>query len=577
MKHVSFFITYRRILEIVLQYKYNMNIKREERGMLEKTEKRHRIKKETFLQGVLVLMVSQVLIKILGLVQTLYLTNRKGFGDTGNAIYMGGYQIYALLLSISSIGIPNAISKLVSEKLAIGDKEGAHRVFKIAIFTFGVIGMIGTLLLFFSADVVSRLWLGIPESKVTLMILSPGVFFVAISSVFRGYFNGRAQMSATANAQTFEQFWKTLLTIVFVELAVVLTSTNTVYMAAAATAATSMAIIFSFIYLYKYYIKERQFISTKNDITVKRDNRTFKAIVKSILWISIPISLSAILSSLNKIVDSTTVVNILSPILGETVAKTRYGILSAKVDILVALPLAFNVAFATALVPAISAANAKRDTITINKRISFSILVSILIGLPCTVGMFMYAKEILLLLFPFASDGGVLLAIMSFTIIITLVEQTINGVLQGFGKVKTPVVALTIGIVAKIIANVVLIPIEGIYENGAAIGSIVGHGISLIIVYAVLRKTVKLDFSLIRLSIKPILATLIMAGCSYGVFVFVKSFIGIRISTIIAIIIAVIVFAIAVVILKIFSKEEIEMLPKGDKVYSVLKKLHLYS
>ncbi len=545
--------------------------------MLEKTEKRHRIKKETFLQGVLVLMVSQVLIKILGLVQTLYLTNRKGFGDTGNAIYMGGYQIYALLLSISSIGIPNAISKLVSEKLAIGDKEGAHRVFKIAIFTFGVIGMIGTLLLFFSADVVSRLWLGIPESKVTLMILSPGVFFVAISSVFRGYFNGRAQMSATANAQTFEQFWKTLLTIVFVELAVVLTSTNTVYMAAAATAATSMAIIFSFIYLYKYYIKERQFISTKNDITVKRDNRTFKAIVKSILWISIPISLSAILSSLNKIVDSTTVVNILSPILGETVAKTRYGILSAKVDILVALPLAFNVAFATALVPAISAANAKRDTITINKRISFSILVSILIGLPCTVGMFMYAKEILLLLFPFASDGGVLLAIMSFTIIITLVEQTINGVLQGFGKVKTPVVALTIGIVAKIIANVVLIPIEGIYENGAAIGSIVGHGISLIIVYAVLRKTVKLDFSLIRLSIKPILATLIMAGCSYGVFVFVKSFIGIRISTIIAIIIAVIVFAIAVVILKIFSKEEIEMLPKGDKVYSVLKKLHLYS
>ena len=557
----------------MLQYKYNMNIKREERGMLEKTEKRHRIKKETFLQGVLVLMVSQVLIKILGLVQTLYLTNRKGFGDTGNAIYMGGYQIYALLLSISSIGIPNAISKLVSEKLAIGDKEGAHRVFKIAIFTFGVIGMAGTLLLFFSADVVSRLWLGIPESKVTLMILSPGVFFVAISSVFRGYFNGRAQMSATANAQTFEQFWKTLLTIVFVELAVVLTSTNTVYMAAAATAATSMAIIFSFIYLYKYYIKERQFISTKNDITVKRDNRTFKAIVKSILWISIPISLSAILSSLNKIVDSTTVVNILSPILGETVAKTRYGILSAKVDILVALPLAFNVAFATALVPAISAANAKRDTITINKRISFSILVSILIGLPCTVGMFMYAKEILLLLFPFASDGGVLLAIMSFTIIITLVEQTINGVLQGFGKVKTPVVALTIGIVAKIIANVVLIPIEGIYENGAAIGSIVGHGISLIIVYAVLRKTVKLDFSLIRLSIKPILATLIMAGCSYGVFVFVKSFIGIRISTIIAIIIA----AIAVVILKIFSKEEIEMLPKGDKVYSVLKKLHLYS
>ncbi len=545
--------------------------------MEERTENKSRIKKQTFLQGVLVLMLSQVLIKILGLVQTLYLTNRKGFGDSGNAIYMGGYQIYALLLSISSIGIPNAISKLISEKLAVGDNESAHKIFKVAIFTFGLIGMLGTLFLFFSADIISKVWLGIPESKITLMILSPGVFFVAISSVFRGYFNGRAQMSATANAQTFEQFWKTLFTIIFVEIAAYLTSTNTVFMAAAATAATSTAIVFSFIYLYKYYIKERKFISIKNTPSVKKENKTFKSIVKTILWISIPISLTAILSSLNKLVDSATVVNILSPILGEEAAKARYGILSAKVDILTSLPLSFNVAFATALVPAISAANAKNDNATINKRVSFTLLLSLLIGLPCTAGMLLYANEILLLLFPFASDGGVLLAISSFTIIFTILAQTINGILQGFGKVKTPVVALTVGVLAKIITNVVLMPIEGIYENGAAIGSVICHLISFIIVYLVLTKTTKLNFSLIKLSIKPILATLIMSICSYGVFILVKSFIGIRISTIIAIIIAVIVFAISVVILKVFSREEIEMLPKGDKVYSVLKKLHLYS
>jgi stage V sporulation protein B len=268
--------------------------------MLEKTEKRTREKKETFLQGVLVLMFSQVLIKILGLVQTLYLTNRNGFGDKGNAIYMGSYQIYALLLSISSIGIPNAIAKLVSEKIAVGDNESAHRIFKIALLTFGIIGMIGTLLLFFGAEFISNVWLEIPESKVTLMILAPAVFFVAISSVFRGYFNGRQQMTATANAQTFEQFWKTLFTIIFVEIAVVLTSTNTTYMAAAATFATTSAILFSFIYLYRYYIKERKFISIKNDPTIKKENKSAKSIVKTILWISIPISLTAILSSLNK-------------------------------------------------------------------------------------------------------------------------------------------------------------------------------------------------------------------------------------------------------------------------------------
>lgn len=537
-------------------------------------EKRSKMKKETFLQGILVLVFSQVLIKVLGLVQTLYLTNRNGFGDSGNAIYMGSYQIYALLLSISSIGIPSAISKLVSERIAIGDNRGAHRVFKVALLTFGVIGMIGTLLLFFGSKFISEVWLEIPESRITLMILSPGVFFVAVSSVLRGYFGGMQQMKATANSQSFEQFWKTLLTIIFVEIAVVLTSKNTVYMAAAATAATSSAILFSFIYLYKFYVHERKYISLKNKEGVKGENKTVKSIVKTILWISIPISLTAILSTLNKLVDSMTVVKMLKPILGEENAKIKYGILSAKVDILTSLPLAFNVAFATALVPAISAANAQHDQDTINKRISFSLLLSLLIGLPCTAGMFLYAKEILLLLFPFASDGGVLLAISAFTIIFTILAQTINGVLQGFGNVRTPVIALGIGVIVKIIANIVLMPIEGIYENGAAIGSVLCHLISFVIVYWVLRKSTKLNFSLFNLALKPIIATILMSIVSYGAYFILKGFISIRLTTIITILIAVVVFVISIFVLKVFSREEIEMLPKGDKVYKVLKKMH---
>ena len=95
-------------------------------------------KKETFIQGIIALLFSQILIKIIGLVYKLYLTNREGFGDTGNAIYSSGFQIYALLLTFSSTGVPNAISKLVAERLAIGDSRGAHRIFKIAFFTYFV-------------------------------------------------------------------------------------------------------------------------------------------------------------------------------------------------------------------------------------------------------------------------------------------------------------------------------------------------------------------------------------------------------------------------------------------------------
>ena len=112
-------------------------------------------KKETFMQGVITLIFSQVLIKLLGLIYTLYLTNREGFGDKGNGIVAAGYQIYAMLLTISSIGVPNAISKLVSERIAVGDHKGGHRIFKIAFATFAMIGLVGSLLLFFGAKTIA--------------------------------------------------------------------------------------------------------------------------------------------------------------------------------------------------------------------------------------------------------------------------------------------------------------------------------------------------------------------------------------------------------------------------------------
>ncbi|MGN1299117.1 MAG: oligosaccharide flippase family protein [Candidatus Scatovivens sp.] len=284
-------------------------------------------KKETFLQGILTLMFAQVVIKILGLLYSLYLTNRNGFGDAGNAIYMGGYQIYAMLLTLSSTGVPNAISKLISEKLALEDIKGANRIFKIAFLTFAVIGITGTSLLFFGADVIANQWLQIPEAKYTLMVLSPAIFFVSISSVIRGYFNGKQKMSVTAKSQTFEQVFKTSLTIIFVEIVAKITSTNTELMAAGATLATTVATIISFIYIYKMSKITRKQENknirnfSKEENLAKRES--IKTIIKRILAVSIPISLSSLLSSVNKNIDSFTVVRILKPILRRRYCKSK--------------------------------------------------------------------------------------------------------------------------------------------------------------------------------------------------------------------------------------------------------------
>ena len=211
------------------------------------------LKKESFMQGIFAMMFSQVLIKLIGLVYKLYLTNREGFGDEGNAIYSSGFYIYSLLLTLSSVGVPNAISKLVSERIALGDNKGANRIFKIAFFIFGILGFVGTMILFLGAHYISNVILKIPEAEMTLVALSPSIFFVALICVIRGYFNGNGTLKVTANSQTLEQIFKTVFTILLVELVVIATGINTTIMAAGANLATTVATIRKF-YILIYFL-----------------------------------------------------------------------------------------------------------------------------------------------------------------------------------------------------------------------------------------------------------------------------------------------------------------------------------
>ena len=534
------------------------------------------IKKESFMQGVVTIMFSQILIKVLGLIYTLYLTNRDGFGDAGNAIYASGYQIYALLLTVSSIGVPNAISKLVSERLAVGDNKGANRIFKVALVTFGTLGAIGSMLLFFGAHVIAYNWTQIPESELTLVALAPAIFFVSISSVFRGYFNGRRTLKITARAQTLEQIFKTIFTIGIVEVVAYATSTSTEMMAAGANVATTLATFSSFAYLFMYYRLKRKEIGNEIQSSTNYKHENVKKIVKNILMVSIPLTLSSIMTSFNKNIDSFTVKRILSTYMSSDIATKLYGQLSGKVDTVTNLPLAINIAFATALVPAISAAKAQNDRESATKRTSFSLLTSMLIGLPCVVGMIVFAQPILNLLYPNANEGALLLQLISVSVIFSILDQTINGALQGFGKVMIPATALGIGCIVKLILNIILLKIPFFNVYGAAIGSIACHAVAFAIVFNVLKKYVKLDLPFNKFVIKPVIATAIMAICSYTLYLLMNRIISGNLATLIAMIFAVIIYLAAVVALKIYNKEDIYMLPKGEKIYKFLEKLKIY-
>lgn len=530
-------------------------------------------RKQSFMQGIMTLMFSQVVIKILGLIYKMYLTNREGFGDSGNAIYSSGFQIYALLLTISSIGVPNAVSKLISEKLSVGDNKGAQKIFKVAFTTFAIIGFCASALLFLESNFIANKWLQIPEAELTLTILAPSIFFVSLISVYRGYFNGYENMKPMAKSQTIEQLTKTVITVIIVELICFLVGTEGTVgvMAAGANLATTIATFICFVYLTVLYLKKRKEEVKKNNKIYHKRTRTLE-IIKNILIIAMPMTLSAILGSLNKNIDSFTVVRGLKNFLSETEAQKQYGILSGKIDTLVTFPLSFNIAFATALVPAISAAKAKGDMKSIKKRLTFSILLSIIIGLPCCIGMIIFAEPILQMLFPNANSGAFIFQISSLSIIFIMIEQNINGALQGLGKVNVPVIALLCGVIAKLSINLILVRINP--ENfilggvaGAALGTVVCHIISMTISFITLRKTISMEFKISKFIIKPAIATSIMGTLSLYIYKWLKCIIMQNVAILVTIIFAVIIYIIILLKIRVFDEEEIYMLPFSKYLY----------
>ena len=538
-------------------------------------------KKNTFAKNVLMLMFSQVLIKLLGLIYRLAITNVKGFGDVGNGYYSAGYQVYAVLLIISSQGIPGAVSKLVSNKVAKGKYNEAHRVFKVSMVVFGIIGFIASLLLLLSANFVSSKILNVPDVSYVLKVLSPAIFFVCVSAVIRGYFAGLGTMKASSVSQALEQFFNCVLTITFVYA---LIGKEPYIMAAGGNLSTTLAILISFSYLivfYKKNIKEWREESDDVVITTKEEN---KKMVKMIIATAIPLTVGSVISVVTSFIDTVTVSNCIqiaysgilkSKILLEKEAMRLTGILS-KVDTLVNLPLAVNLSFYSALIPEITAAISKKDFKSASKKISFSISSSLLILIPCAIGFIVLADPILKMLYPNASDGAHILQIAAVTMVFVGINHTIQGSLFGLGKMYTPALALLIGCVIKIGLNLVLITNPNINIYGAVISSFICQFVVFMIVYITIKSNIKVKFEPVKHIVKPLLAGLIMGAVIFFINYLFNGVIRNSILTIINIMIGAVVYLISVFALKILSIDEILKLPKGEKIYNLLVKLKFY-
>ena len=521
------------------------------------------IKKQTFMKSVAVVMGAQLLIKLLGFIYRVILTNIEGFQDAGNSYYGTGYKVYVFILAIATTGVPNAISKLVAEKMAVGDHKGAHKIFKTATQLFTLVGLFFAAVLFFGADFISVHLLSNPGVAGTLATLAPAVLFVSIASVFRGYFIGMQNVSAHSVAQIIEQIVNSICSVIFV---LMLMGKSPEIMAMGSTAATAVSTLVALAYLYMFYQKNKSSIHDNIRNAAPHIVESTKVTVRRIIKYVVPISFASIVVALSGLVDVLSVMEGLQNY-GYPIEKANeiYGIIVGKVDILVSIPHTFNVAIVTPLIPMITEFMVKKDYKGAQNRINFSMKLSSIIALPCTIGLAILAEPIFQAVFPNAPQGSMLLQIEAWAIIFSLLAQVAQGALNGIGKLIVPGLSVVVAAIVKYVLNMTLIPIYG--EVIVPITTITYHLVNCLIVTTVLYKTLKSKPDIKNIVIKPLIASVVMGGIVYVLYTSLHSLILSNVINMgISIIVGAVVYLISLLTFQTLTKEEKASIPILNKV-----------
>ena len=528
--------------------------------------------KKSFIQGAVILGIAGIIIKVMGAFFRIPLANL--IGDKGMGYYQTAYPIYVLFLTLATAGIPIAISKMVSERIAVGHHYEAFRVFRVSFVLLFTIGICSSSILFFGAGPIVNA-IGNPGAKYAMMAIAPALLFVPIMAAYRGYFQGMQDMKPTATSQVVEQFFRVAAGLT---LAYLLISRGREFAAAGASFGATAGSITGLIAIVGIYCFKKN--SFKSDVERTHQISTEKSgeILASIFMIAVPVTIGAAIMPIMNFID----VGIVMRRLQETgwthaAANGLYGQLTGFAGPLINFPQVLTQAIAMSLVPAIAAAYKQKDITFLNYNIRLGIRTSMIIGLPCAFGLMTMAEPIMRLLYPFQKASAVSAAeclfVMAFGVIFLSTVQTLTGVLQGLGKPMIPVRNLFIGAIVKIILTYTLTGIESINVKGAAMGTVAAYIVaSSLNIVAVKRITgVKFDFMLTY--VKPVVSALTMSAAVWVSYRILFGYFGNALSTILAVLIGVAVYCVMLFVTKTIKKEELRFLPKGGKIMNLMSKV----
>ena len=584
---------------------------------------------QTFLKGAMIMSVSMIVVKLLGMIFKVMLTRMyTGFGDEfagiGTGLLNNAYEVYNPLFTLATAGFPLAVSRLISESIAQKRYRDVAQIHKTSKPFFIGMGAVCFVLMI----AVSFIYINIiksPYSIYSMMTLAPSIFFGCLVSIYRGYYEGQRNMFPTAVSEVVEVGSKVVFGLSLAYLVMNLgmsefAASQTVfgrsfatdydamytllaYSVAAAIAGISIGSILSFLFLKIYYLKRPFRVSEEyleNSIDARTRRETFNLLLKT----AIPIGLAALVMSLSATIDTIVIQRVLysmaqnkgEELLGQydasqlssmlpdnptpdnpiTLHTYLIGCYSYAVTIM-QLVTALTQAFSTSAMPSVTAAYTKGDKNELKKAIETVLKLTMLFTLPAGLGLFAIPYPIISLLYKgySAEIGAGVLRVMGISVIFIAVSTPICSMLNGVGRIDLPLKLYSIAMVIKILINYLFVSVVSINIVGAALGSLVAYLFVCVVgMYFLIKKAgVIPDF--VGTTLKPLIGAVCCAGAAFLMNLLLSGHIPSAVCTLVSVIAAALIYVIVLLLLRTFTESEVKMLPKSKNIVTILAKLHL--
>lgn len=531
--------------------------------------------KKLFFSGVIVLTAANILVKVIG--AFLKVPLQRLLTDNGMGYYNVAYDIYVWFYMISTAGLPVAVSIMISGSRAKGRFRDAKKIFKVVMTIFFILGVVGMAVMMLFSHWFAGMYKQ-PDSFYCILAIAPTLFFICLSSGFRGFFQGHQNMVPTAVSEVIEAVGKLSLGILFALYAK--GQDYPIYVVAAYTLfglTIGSACGMLYLLITKLFFKESAYNAALNVVEDKEYVTPTSEIIKNLLAIGIPITISASVMSFTNVIDGMILSSRLQS-LGYTAASvsTMFGNYKTLAVTMFNLPPALIYPITASIVPLLSAAVSGGKKKLVDSTMNSSLRICSIISLPCALGLSALSYPLLSILFPEASSqmAAPLLSVLAPSIFFLAMLSVTNSFLQSHKYQIFPIISMAAGAAVKLISSYVLIGTRGIEMYGAPIGTFLCYLTTMLLNFFFVAKKIGYVPKIGKIFVKPFVAALACAGAAFGSdYLFVRVLpVNTKIITLISVAAAVVVYIAAIFVLKAITKEDILLLPKGEKILGILEK-----